>query len=175
MAVGRGWIATKASVKAPAKGWAKAWEPREKKTVHAHSAGADNWQYKMGDLDGDDLEVIQVAREKNGALEIELRAHALNDCNLEGLIYWVDVPAALFAGGEFDGVGKDGKSGFLPPEKIDPPHLLSGKLDSLTLQTPKKAQGNSPGVKLEFDHAVNVGLQDGRKWGDSFSGAGLSA
>jgi len=165
MELGPGWMDLHAQVKIASKNWSKIFEFQKKKVEFAEKDGKKNWGGRIGDGENIDVEVVQTVTQEATGLTFDFKTSALKDSDMEALVFWIDVPASLFAKGSYRTEGKDSSYGDLPAELPQNHILSSGKLETVRLFNPDK----SILFLAQFGEATNVTIQDGRKWGPYFS------
>ena len=165
LALGSGWLDLNASVRIPENGWKKTHTIDAKKVTRLESGGKKFWQARVGDGERVDVEITQTVSSTKDGVRIDFIASAFSDCDIEGVLYWIDLPSELFANGSFETAGKDGAAGDLPAELSERKILNSGSLESVRVfNADKSIQFN-----VVFDQPVNAAIQDGRQWGRKFS------
>ncbi len=165
LALPPGWLNIKTDLRAPALGWGKMWGFGDVAPSLTETAGRKFWKAALGGGQTCEVEAIQAARETPTGIEFEFSASALKDSEMEGLIFWIDLPADVFAGGTFQTTGGNGTSGTLPAERGEQRILNSGILESASLTSPKGAITFS----AAWSAPVNATIQDSRQWGDNFT------
>ncbi len=163
--LGAGWLDMNATVKIPAKNWGKFYTVDKSKVVFAETNEKKHWQGRVGDGETVDVEITQTATVTPDGIRFDFVASAFKDSDMEGVIFWIDLPADIFAKGSFETKGKDGASGELPAELPAKSTLSSGTLEHVRLFNPDK----SIRFDAHFDGPANATLQDSRKWDNHFS------
>src|SRR5579862_476274 len=107
MELGPGWMDLHAQVKIASKNWSKIFEFQKKKVEFAEKDGKKNWGGRIGDGENIDVEVVQTVTQEATGLTFDFKTSALKDSDMEALVFWIDVPASLFAKGSYRTEGKD--------------------------------------------------------------------
>lgn len=163
--LGAGWLDMSASVKIPAKNWGKTYSIDKSKVVFSETDQKKHWQARVGDGEAIDVEITQTASVTADGIRFDFVASAIKDSDMEGVIFWIDLPADMFAKGSFETKGQDGASGELPAVLPAKSTLCGGILEQVRLFNPDK----SIRFDIRFDEPAIATLQDSRKWDDHFS------
>ena len=123
------------------------------------------WQYRLGDGDKMDVEITQAVTTVKDGIRFDFVASAFNDSSIEGVIFWIDLPAAIIAKGTFETHGVIAAMGLLPSELTENKILSSGTMESIQLINPDK----SIRLDAKFDTPMNATIQDNRRWSNHFS------
>lgn len=121
----------------------------------------------MGCLSGKDAQLaahgtVAFRAEGEGAARVEATAVSDRDQKPEGVVWAVEMPTRFFAGGSWSA---DAKKGALPAV-FNPKRMVvyTGKCQSVTVCD---TAGKS--YSFTFPEPVAVMIQDGRRWGESFT------
>jgi len=159
--VENGWIELDSQIAIPRQGWkdflnftqfAQAKDERGRRVYRAtmkHAGGAG-------------FQVTQAVSHARGELILDIEVRSLGEDAIEGVILFLNLPAAGFAGGTYEA---GAEKGTLPQELPDPYHLASVQTDRLAF-TDKEGKRR---VSVGLAPATGVGIQDGRKWAEHFS------
>jgi O-glycosyl hydrolase len=162
--LGAGWLNMKTDVVVPTRGWTKFLSlGRAGNVEFSQSRDKRVWKATLAD-DGEQLayDVQQTVREDKHQLVFEIKVTARADGDIEGIFFWIDVPAEQFAGGVWE-AGDEG--GRLPERLPDEYHLAEVRTKEFALADPTRKVV----LKGELNPAARVVIQDGRKWTNDFS------
>jgi O-glycosyl hydrolase len=167
--LGKGWMPLQTDVKIALKNWNKILSLSDAKPAVESSVNGRTWRATLSDGAEPAAEVEQTVRDVDGKLVYDIRVTGRGNPDTDGVYFWVDVPAELFAGGTYKagGVLKQDlpQSGELPPKLLDEFRICNTTTDKLVLTN---AAGKAE-VVLEFAPRAHLLLQDGRKWSQQFS------
>ncbi|HEY3321082.1 MAG TPA: hypothetical protein VGP72_11500 [Planctomycetota bacterium] len=159
--LGKGWMPLNSDVRVPTKGWKKILAFSGAKPAANLSGEIKKWHGEINEGSTAGVQIEQTAREEAGKLIIQVRATAKIDSDIEGVIFWLEAPADLFAGGSYKLADKSGE---LPVELPQEYRLCSAVTDNVSLSSKK-----GPELNIGLSPAVSVLIQDGRKWSQTFA------
>jgi O-glycosyl hydrolase len=168
IALGKGWLPVQTDVRVPLKGWGRILSLSEVKPAVESSRGRRTWRAALGDAGKSAASVEQTVTETDGKLVFEISAVGKGELDSEGVFFWIDVPANIFAGGSYRtgaAAGAAPASGTLPVEFAEPYHLCNAVTDKLILTD---RTGKSE-LTIELGTTGHLLLQDARKWAQHFS------
>ena len=155
--LGKGWMDLSSDVKIPLKGWTKNLTLSASKPEFSEVNGTKTWKAKLTG-DGAAFALEQSVREADQKLIFHFKVSAESECEIEGVMFWLDLPVQHFAGGNFF-AGRGG--GFLPLTLPPEIHLMKETVPKVAFLT----ADNRAKLTLEMSLPVPVLIQDGRKWG----------
>ncbi|HWH71595.1 MAG TPA: hypothetical protein VNT26_19640, partial [Candidatus Sulfotelmatobacter sp.] len=165
LAMGPGWARATTEVRVYLKGWSNhvslSSAPDAKLSTNAE---ARIWTGTLAPKreQGPAVQVVQTVREQEGKLVFDVQATGLREGDIEGVIFLVNLPAEDFAGGS---LRAGGKSVGLPEKLPQNIYLWSGQAGTLLFaDAPQRTR-----ISVAAAPALNVTVQDGRKWGQEFT------
>jgi O-glycosyl hydrolase len=160
--LGGGWQELRTDVVIASKDWTYQATLGGAKPVVERDGEKSKWTATLELKGGGKYAVEQTVRQDGEKVKFQLKVTALEEAETEGAIFWIDLPAADFAGGAFDNGLEVGE---FPRTLRDPYHLTAVRADAFTFFPAH----HKTAVKLDLDGRAPVLIQDGRKWAPNFS------
>ena len=161
LALGKGWVGVRTDVLVPSEHWKKILSlGNATGRLSNQNGGKRTWTATLSDADLR-YEIQQDFQEYRNKVTFKVKATSRSDADIEGVVFWIDVPSGQFAGGTYR---SGDEFGSLPRELPDPYVLSDNYAEEVVLADRGEAL-----LRIELSRPARVLIQDSRKWGDRFS------
>jgi len=153
-------VALRGNVRLPNRGWGR--QPnlddlREGK--QSTDGNVTHWTGRIEAEPGKFARFEQTLTRDAEDVQLEVSVTAEADLDLEGVFYWLDYPIASFVGGSCEWAG--GPTITLPKDKPASRHLQRADTRQLTVRSADQRIT----IRVGFERALNVAVQDNREYG----------
>ena len=151
------------NLRLPLRGWARQPNLDNARQVEvSRDGGRRTWSGVIEIEEGKPYRFEQTLEEADGVVNLDLHVTAEADADLEGVFFWLDVPIAVFAGGECELAAEAGppSSAAMPQEQPENRHFLRATADRLTMID---ASGNTT-LQVSLDRPCPTTVQDNREY-----------
>ncbi|MFQ6132118.1 MAG: hypothetical protein ACE5R4_08785 [Armatimonadota bacterium] len=156
-------VEVRTNLRLPTRGWQQLPSLDNARQVEvSREEGRQSWRGLIEIEDGKAYRYEQTLQEEDGAVILDLRVTAEADVDLEGVFFWLDVPIAVFAGGECElATGeRTVASGVMPREQPQNRHFLRGNASRARLSD----AAASTVLEVQLDRACPATVQDNREY-----------
>jgi O-glycosyl hydrolase len=147
------------NIRVPLKGWGRQPSLLDARDVKvSREQGRTTWTGRIELEPGKSYRYEETLTEVEGGARLDIKVTADADVAIEGVFLWLDVPIAVFAGGQCD-LGP-GNVTTMPVDKPEARHFARGQANQIALSD---AVAKTE-LRLTLDRAIPVTVQDNREW-----------